>query len=178
MIELRRPAIVVMVALAMMFCLASPARAGIGVGSWVSSPQPLYQCPATYCNQGQAYPGNDLANVCYTASGGHFWDLVFNRANGHTGFIPEPNLGAGSPRSSQPCSTVPHGGRVLRDQPMYQCPATHCNQGQAYVGNDIAFMCSVRAGGVTWAWAFNHGNGHEGFMNSYYDHTGGPLPTC
>ena len=140
----------------------SPTSAqGIGVGTWVDGFQPLYQCPASGCNQGQAYQGNDLADVC-TLQG---WDLVYNRANGHTGFIARSNLGNGAPRSGQDCNSVGHKGGVVANDVIRQCPSAVCNAGQAFVGNDIASICFITNASGTWVWVLNHANGHEGFIS-------------
>lgn len=91
----------------------SPTSAqGIGVGTWVDGFRTLYQCPANGCNQGQAYPGNDLADVC-TWQG---WDLVYNRANGHTGFIARSNLGNGAPPFQSGLQQRRAQGRRLRQR--------------------------------------------------------------
>ncbi|MFJ8313454.1 MULTISPECIES: hypothetical protein [unclassified Streptomyces] len=140
----------------------SPATAqGVGVGTWVDSAQTLYQCPSGVCNQGQAYPGNDLADVC-TWNG---WELVYNRANTHSGFIPRSSLGNGAPHSDQDCNSVGRGGGVTANESIYQCPDGVCNQGQAYPGNDVASICYINNGTGTWVWVLNHANGHEGFIN-------------
>jgi hypothetical protein len=145
------------------------APAGIGVGSFVSVPRTLYQCPTVQCNRGQARPGDDLANACFYFDGVERWDLVFNRANGHTGFIQERNLAPTSPVSTQDCATVPQLGRVVNSTPLYQCPGTFCNRGLAF-GNDIAMLCDLNQGvNVDWIWAFNRANKHEGFI--LFDHT-------
>ncbi|MDH6221786.1 hypothetical protein [Streptomyces pseudovenezuelae] len=156
----------------------SPASAqGVGVGTWVDGFRTLYQCPANGCNQGQAYPGNDLADVC-TWQG---WDLVYNRANGHTGFIARSNLGVGAPRSNQDCNSVGHKGGVYVNDTIRQCPSAVCNAGQAFVGNDIGVICYVTNATEIWFWVLNHANGHEGFilyLTSRNLHWEGAVPPC
>jgi len=138
------------------------AIASVGWHNEVSVQRPLYQCLSTQCNQGQAFPGNDLAEVCTVSSGGTTWGLVFNRANLHTGFIPISQLIYADP--SQSCNSVGTGGRVDGAVALYQCPAAQCNQGQAFPGNDIGFICYWGDGATYWLWALNHANGHEGFI--------------
>jgi hypothetical protein len=147
--------------------------AGVGWHNEVAVNRTLYQCPATICNQGQAYPGNNLAEVCTLGSGGTTWGLVFNRANLHTGFIPISQLIYADPPQS--CNSVGVGGGVTAKATLYQCPDLNCNQGQAYPGNDIGFICYLGSGSTYWLWALNHANNHEGFIpasNSL------GLPTC
>jgi hypothetical protein len=146
---------------------------GVGKANFVSQPRTLYQCPETFCNQGQAYPGNDLARVCDFANAGIVWALVFNRANEHTGFIPVSQLSGESP--GQDCSNVGQARPKSYDQPMYQCPYSYCNQGVSQAWADTAGICWHQASGIYWWWSFNHYNLHEGFRTA--NDTGG-LPPC
>jgi hypothetical protein len=135
---------------------------GVGWHNEVAVPRTLYQCPSTVCNQGQAYPGNDLAEVC-TFYNGITWGLVFNRANLHTGFIPIAQLKYADPPQS--CTSVGIGHHWIMQSTLYQCPAFICNQGQANPGDDVAVICVFAdSGNQRWTWAVNHANYHEGFI--------------
>jgi hypothetical protein len=59
--------------------------AGVGSGTSVNNPETIYQCPQDYCNPGQAYPRNDIAQICHAKNVN--WTLVLNHQNGHVGFI-------------------------------------------------------------------------------------------
>jgi hypothetical protein len=134
---------------------------GVGQGTRVLTAQALYQCPFTTCNQGRAYPGQDLATICYIVTDRR-WDWIFNHVNWHTGYVPSSAL---TVRSSQPCSTVGIGTGVFTPQALYQCPFTTCNQGRAYPGQDIATVCFI----ITdrrWDLVHNHVNWHVGFVPS------------
>lgn len=134
---------------------------GVGRATWVDSPQNLYQCPASYCNAGQAYPGNRLLTVCDVLAGGWSYQLVYNLDNGHTGFILDQNLAG--PNSNVGCDS--EGMSELADPAslIYQCPSFVCNQGITNKGDLIYVFCSVRTGAQRWFWTYNTANGHEGW---------------
>lgn len=145
--------------------VASPvATLGVGWHNEVRVPRTLYQCPAFNCNQGQAYPGNDLAEVCTLRANGEHWGLVFNRANLHTGFIPVLQLRYADPPQS--CTDVGRG-KIMNFEPwLHQCPSSVCNRGEARFGHDVAMICIFTWPNTTenWTWALNHANNHEGFI--------------
>jgi hypothetical protein len=143
---------------------ASPITTmGVGWHNEVRVARTLYQCPGFNCNQGQAYPGNDLAEVCTLYANGLTWGLVFNRANLHTGFIPIGQLIYADPPQS--CTNVGHG-RIMNFEPtLYQCPAFNCNRGEVRFGHDVAMICVFAwPNNERWTWALNHANNHEGFI--------------
>lgn len=127
----------------------------------VTQTRALYQCPAFHCNQGQAYVGNDLAEVCTVWQSGVKWGLVFNRANEHSGFIPVDHLKYADPPQS--CNNVGWGTVSQNNYALYQCPYNYCNQGFATAGDDVAAICYHVANNFYWWWSLNHANGHEGF---------------
>ncbi|MFD9888439.1 hypothetical protein ACFWY9_03805 [Amycolatopsis sp. NPDC059027] len=136
---------------------------GVGWHNEVTSNQTLYQCPGFQCNQGQAYPGNDLAEVCTWNASGYKWGLVFNRANEHTGFIPVNYLKYADPDVD--CGAAGSDLQVKWNQTLYQCPGSNCNQGQATDGQHVRFFCNFydSAARTWWRWVFNPNNQHEGF---------------
>ena len=78
---------------------SSPEVCGdYGRGTGVTVPAWLFQCTWDKCNHGNAYPGNDVATICFLPlSESHNWNLVLNHANNHVGFISTQYL---SPREA------------------------------------------------------------------------------
>jgi hypothetical protein len=158
---------------------ARPVRpGGIGVGIGINIPAvSMFQCPSTICNQGLAYRGNDIADVCYLPIdgwGGGYWNLLLDHNNNEMGFTAARWL-TGS-LTGQQCGnigigTTPVPGSVT----LYQCPSTICNQGQAYRGNDVADICWLQ--GTAWDLYLNHNLNEVGF--AYWDQfSDSQLTTC
>jgi hypothetical protein len=159
--------------------MAAPEPSPVGVAvdvNWhntVNTTRALYQCPATFCNQGQANAGNDLIEVCLIEAGNVTWALVFNRANEHSGFIPIIQLTGPDP--STRCVGMTPAAEAVGDYTLYQCPYSYCNQGQALSGHLVSRICYRVANGLYWWLSFNANNGHEGFRPAA---TTGGLPAC
>jgi hypothetical protein len=140
----------------------------------VATVQALYQCPATFCNKGEARPGQALGEICTLDSGGIKWALVYNRANGHTGFINTLRLIHEDPKVD--CGRDGLVGPISIDVTLYQCPAFFCNKGEAKRGHMLRGECYVETGdGWYWIWVYNRNNHHEGF---YVDTSDSGLERC
>lgn len=139
----------------------------------MDSHQYLYQCPYTFCNRGEAYPSQVLTNYCYISWEGQYWDLLLNRNNWHTGWIPERNLAG--PKSFRSCEDLADWRYGLPDT-LYQCPFYECNQGQIHNGDKAISFCAIDRSSVRpWALQINLANYHEGWTQRY--DTGGK-PEC
>ncbi|NKE62786.1 hypothetical protein FXN61_41130 [Lentzea sp. PSKA42] len=133
----------------------------VGWPNEVASVQTLYQCPGTHCNKGEARPGQELSEICVYPAGATTWALVYNRTNGHTGFIDKLKLIHRDPPTH--CNDVGVGRSA--SGPLYQCMALFCNQGQATTGDHLRAECQILgADGWYWVWVFNRTNQHEGFF--------------
>ncbi|MFS8102376.1 hypothetical protein LFM09_35150 [Lentzea alba] len=139
--------------------MGAQARHFNEVRSW----QILYQCPMLGCNEGAVYPGQHLGEICHMDVNGFRWALVYNRANGHTGFVNRDNLI--HKRSLGPCDNVGTEGSVSGRVDLYQCPQFECNKGSADRGHLLRVECYVDVNnGYYWVWLYNRANGHEGFL--------------
>ncbi|MGW4064215.1 hypothetical protein ACWEGE_38405 [Amycolatopsis sp. NPDC004747] len=123
----------------------------------VATQYPIYQCPATNCNQGYVTAGQPVHVYCQTS----VWYLVYNPANEHVGFLHTDYINPGPEPS---CAGVGTGTSVDNRETIYQCPQTFCNPGQVYPGNDIAQICHAK--NSVWTFVLNHANGHVGFINA------------
>jgi hypothetical protein len=140
----------------------------------VETVQTLCQCPGTHCNRGEARPGQALGEICTITIDGIKWALVYNRANGHSGFINTLRLIHPDPDTH--CNNVGVGGSINRPTWLYQCPAHFCNRGEANGGNQIRAECFLdNRDGTYWIWMFNLTNPTRGF---YYDRTNYDLERC
>lgn len=99
---------------------AGPATSGgtvspsyVGIGVWTTIPTAsIFQCPWTYCNQGQVTNDKDTPNpddvaaICYmpwNSPWGHPWVLVLDHTDSQTGFIDLGFLYAHNGGSIGPC---------------------------------------------------------------------------
>lgn len=132
----------------------------------------LFQCPASFCNYGEASPPDDLQLWCKVSDTSR-WYLVQNMSGGkHAGWIdfswlrergsdslpvPPPNcLGSG----------IGIGTHVIVATTLYQCPGTNCNPGQAAPSHDIAVLCQLS--GTGWRFVVNQTNSHIGYVQRSY----------
>ncbi|SDN12355.1 hypothetical protein SAMN04488074_13533 [Lentzea albidocapillata subsp. violacea] len=135
----------------------------------VETPQTLYQCPALFCNKGEVLPGQALGEICIMDAEGYGWALVYNRANGHTGFVNRLRLKHPDPQIQ--CKDVGQYGYVVQDATLYQCPATHCNKGVAEAYDHLRVECYIDVNdGWYWIWVYNASNHHEGLLREPTNH--------
>lgn len=53
---------------------------------------------------------------------------------------------------------------VTATRTLFQCPGSQCNQGQAYVGNDMRLVCKLD-NSTNWVLAMNRTNSHVGWIS-------------
>lgn len=129
----------------------------------------LFQCPASFCNYGEASPPDDLQLWCKLSDSSR-WYLVQNMSGGkHAGWIDRGWLLDRENRPPVPppnCLGTGIGTRVIVATTLYQCPGTNCNPGQAAPSHNIAVLCQLS--GTGWRFVVNQSNSHIGYVQRSY----------